>query len=163
MRIELDAKRPPVDAPIRPVRPDDEAELRRFHEVLAIGFAGTLGHVPEYDAWRANLRDPTWDEWFVATAADGSIAGVLQSSDQSAGNDEGWIKNLAVLPEHRGTGLGRALLLTALRKYAEKGRRYAGLGVDLANPTGAYRLYASIGMAPVYEADVYELTLRPHP
>ena len=156
MRIKLDGNRPPVDAPIRPLRVGDEEELRRFHEVLEVGFAHTPGHVPEFSAWRDTLRDSTWDEWFVATGGDGSIVGVLQSSDQSVGNDEGWIKNLAVLPEHRGTGLGRALLLTALSKYTEKNRKWAGLGVDLANPTGAYRLYASVGMTPVYEADVYE-------
>ena len=163
MRMQLGEQRPPDGAPIRPVRPDDEDELRRFHEVLATGFVHTAGHVPDYDTWRAGLRDETWDEWFVATAVDGSIVGVLQSSDQSAGNDEGWIKNVAVVPEHRGTGLGRALLLTALRTYTEKGRRSAGLGVDLSNPTGAYRLYASVGLTPVYEADVYERPVRPRP
>lgn len=163
MRIELAQHRPPDGAPIRPLRADDEEELRRFHAVLAVGFAHTPGHVPEYAAWRATLRDSTWDEWFVATGGDGSIVGVLQSSDQSIGNDEGWIKNLAVLPEHRGTGLGRALLLTALTRYTEKGRKAAGLGVDLSNPTGAYRLYTSIGMAPVYEADVYERAVTPLP
>jgi mycothiol synthase len=163
MRIKLDEPRPPVDAPIRLLRPDDEAELRRFHEVLTTGFAHTPGHVPDYPAWRAGLGEPTWDEWFVATGGDGSIVGVLQSSDQSAGNDEGWIKNVAVTPAHRGSGLGRALLLTALRRYTEKGRKWAGLGVDLSNPTGAYRLYTSIGMRPVYEADVYERVVRPHP
>lgn len=163
MRIRLDGSRPPVDAPIRPLRPDDEAELRRFHEVLAVGFAHTPGHVPEYASWRAGLGEPTWDEWFVAVGGDGSIVGTLQSSDQSVGNDEGWIKNVAVLPDYRGTGLGRALLLTALTRYEEKRRKWAGLGVDLSNPTGAYRLYTSIGMSPVYEADVYERNATPRP
>jgi hypothetical protein len=26
----------------------------------------------------------------------------------------------------------------------------------MTNPTGAYRLYESVGMSPVYESDVYE-------
>jgi mycothiol synthase len=161
MRIKLDDPQPPAGAPIRPLRNEDEEEMRRFHEVMVVGFEHTPGHVPGYEAWRASLRDETWDEWFVATAGDGSIVGVLQSSNQSVGNDEGWIKNLAVLPEHRGSGLARALLLTALTKYTEKGRTWAGLGVDLSNPTGAYRLYTAIGMAPVYEADVYERAVTP--
>lgn len=44
---------------------------------------------------------------------------------------------------------------------AGKGRRWAGLGVDLSNQTGAYRLYRSVGMAPTFEVDVYERLVRP--
>jgi hypothetical protein len=40
--------------------------------------------------------------------------------------------------------------------YAGKGRKLAGLGVDLTNPTEAYRLYASVGLSAAYEADIYE-------
>ncbi len=160
MRVALGRDQSPGDPRIRPLRPDDEQEMRRFHEVLAIGFDHTPGHVPEYGTWRETLRDEHWDEWFVGTDEAGVIVAVLQSSDQSLGNNEGWIKNLAVLPEQRGTGLGQALLRTALAGYAAKGRQWAGLGVDLSNPTGAYRLYTSIGMTPLYEADVYERRIR---
>jgi mycothiol synthase len=51
-------------------------------------------------------------------------------------------------------------LATAFATYAAKGRWAAGLGVDLTNPTGAYRLYESVGMRPVYEADMCERTVR---
>jgi ribosomal protein S18 acetylase RimI-like enzyme len=153
-------ERPPEGGPVRPLRADDDRELRRFHEVLSVGFADTPENLPaDYALWRATLSDTTWDEWFVATER-GRIVGALQSSDQGAENSEGWVKNLAVLPGHRRGGLGRALLAAAFARYAAKGRRFAGLGVDLSNPTGAYRLYTSMGMSPVFEADVYE---RPVP
>jgi mycothiol synthase len=160
MRVALDRNRSPGDARIRPVRSDDRKEMRRFHEVLAIGFDHTPGHVPGYETWRDTLRDDHWDEWLVGTGEAGAIVGVLQSSDQSLANNEGWVKNVAVVPEQRGAGLGKALLRTALAVYAAKGRRWAGLGVDVSNPTGAYRLYTAIGMTPVYEADVYERQIR---
>ena len=73
--------------------------------------------------------------------------------------DEGWVKYLAVRRDSRGRGLGGLLLRAAFHTYAAKGRKAAGLGVDMTNPTGAYRLYESVGMYPVYEADIYERTI----
>jgi mycothiol synthase len=173
MRRELAADEPapalPPGVVIRPVRPDDEPELRAFHEVLDVAFRDTPDYqASTYEQFRqrlAALPGIEWDEWFVAeilpasaphASAEGAgqIAAILQSDgDEPA---EGWVKNLAVRADHRGRGLGRLLLLTAFHTYAGKGRRAAGLGVDMTNPTGAYRLYESVGMYPVYESDVYE-------
>jgi ribosomal protein S18 acetylase RimI-like enzyme len=136
--------------------------MRAFHEVLDVAFRDTPDYLPStYESFRerlAALPSIEWDEWFVAEV-DGRIGAILQSSGALADTDEGWVKNLAVRRELRGRGLGRLLLLTAFRTYAAKGRHAAGLGVDLTNPTGAYRLYESVGMRPVYESDVYERTV----
>ncbi|MEV0132007.1 GNAT family N-acetyltransferase [Dactylosporangium sp. NPDC050688] len=152
-------ERAPSGFDIRPVR---QEELPRFHEVLESAFADTPDFQPTpYDAWReavAGLPSISWDEWFVALV-DGEIVGVLQSADQAVERGEGWIKNLAVLRAHRKSGIGGALLRTAFAAYAAKGRAGAGLGVDLTNPTGAYHLYAGVGMTVVFAADVYERTL----
>jgi mycothiol synthase len=151
------------DVEIRPVCFEDEDELRVFHQVIESAFGDLTEHRPTgYDDWRAAIEQQpsvSRDEWFVALV-DGTIVGALQSSDQRVEHDEGWIKNLAVLREHRKSGIGAALLATAFASYAAKGRRYAGLGVDLTNPTGAYRLYAAVGMTPTFEADVYERVVR---
>jgi len=163
MRRALDAAEPapvpPAGVTVRPVRPDDEAELRAFHEVLDVAFRDTPDYQPSsYEAYRARiavLPGIDWDEWFVARV-DGVVAAILQSSTQTAEENEGWVKYLAVRREYRGRGLGRLLLGAAFHTYAGKGRRAAGLGVDLTNPTGAYRLYESVGMTAVYEADIYE-------
>jgi GNAT superfamily N-acetyltransferase len=153
---------PPTGVSIRPVRPDDEGEMRAFHEVLDVAFRDTPDYEPStYEAYRdrlAALPSIDWDEWFVAEV-DGRPAGILQSSAQVAEADEGWVKYLAVRREFRGRGLGRLLLLTAFQTYAAKGRRAVGLGVDLTNPTGAYPLYESVGMRAVYESDAYERTI----
>lgn len=166
MRIELTgAQRPPVVADgvtVRPVDPDSDADLREFHRIEDTAFQDTPDHQPSsYDQFQARLAalpGIDWDEWFVAEVG-GRPAAVLQSARQVSEQNEGWVKYLAVAKEHRGRGLGRILLQTAFAAYASKGRIAAGLGVDLTNPTGAYRLYESVGMRPVYEADVYERTV----
>jgi ribosomal protein S18 acetylase RimI-like enzyme len=65
-----------------------------------------------------------------------------------------------VLRPFRRRGIGEALLRRAFAAYAGKGRARAGLGVDLANPTRAARLYRAVGMRPLYEADIYQRTLQ---
>jgi mycothiol synthase len=149
MTVPLTGREEPA-AGVRPVRPD---ELPRFHEVLQAAFVDTPDFQPvPYDDWRGSLPSITWDEWLVSDIS-GQIVGVLQSADREG---EGWVRNLAVLREHRRHGIGEALLRTAFAVYAAKGLSKAGLGVDLTNPTGAYSLYSGAGMTVAFAADVYE-------
>jgi mycothiol synthase len=170
MRRDLDDRpprpEPPAGVVVRPVRPEDDAEMRAFHEVLDVAFRDTPDYqASTYEQFRQRVSArPTveWDEWLVAEV-DGRVGAILESSNQAADQDEGWVKHLAVRRELRGRGLGRLLLLTAFHRYADKGRRAAGLGVDLTNPTGAYRLYESVGMHPIYECDIYERVIPASP
>ncbi|MDG4787248.1 GNAT family N-acetyltransferase [Micromonospora sp. WMMD1102] len=150
---------PPPGVRIRPVRPDDEAELRTFHRILDTAFRDTPDYQPaSCQQWWEQVRalpSVAWDEWFVAEC-DGEAVGILQSADQTLDQNEGWVKQLAVLREHRRRGVGGALLAYAFARYAAKGREYAGLGVDLSNPIGPVRLYESVGMTPLYEGLVFE-------
>ncbi|MBM0228065.1 MULTISPECIES: GNAT family N-acetyltransferase [Micromonospora] len=152
---------PPAGVTVRPVRPDDEAELRTFHRIYDTAFRDSPDYEPRsYHVWRASLGDATdWDEWFVAEV-DGEPAGVLQSSPQGVDQNEGFVKNLAVLPEHRRRGVGAALLQHAFARYAAKGRATAGLGVDLANPTAPLSLYRSVGLREVRAVDMYQLEVK---
>ncbi|GHJ50305.1 hypothetical protein Cs7R123_76470 [Catellatospora sp. TT07R-123] len=161
MRIDLPA--PAADpVPGVVVRPVAEADLPEFFAVFDAAFRDTPDHQPgTYQRWHERYVDGhrvRWDEWFVAEA-DGRIAGVLQSAEQGEDGDEGWVKHLAVRREHRRRGVGRALLAVAFARYLANGRAQAGLGVDLANPTEAIRLYTGVGMEPVYRANVYERAL----
>jgi GNAT superfamily N-acetyltransferase len=144
------------------VRPADLPTLRACYELQATAFAET-DHPENRDftawlAWLDTWSSVPWDEWRLARVG-GEPAGVLVSSDQQLEHGEGWVSRLAVARRHRGRGLGRLLLRTAFAQYAAKGRASAGLGVDVTNPTGAYALYQSVGMTPVYEADVYDLVV----
>lgn len=155
---------PRVDAPgvvVRPLRPDYEADLAAFHRVIDTAFRDSGEYEPEdYAHWRARVAamvGVSWDEWLVAEV-DGAVVGILQSAPPSDPG-EGWVRNLAVLAEARGRGVAKALLARAFAIYAAKGRTSAGLGVDLTNPTRAYRLYAAVGMIPAYEALALERAL----
>ncbi|MFF5051892.1 GNAT family N-acetyltransferase [Micromonospora sp. NPDC000663] len=147
----------PPGVRVRPVRPDDEADLREFHRIHESAFADTPDHEPlPYDRWRARIGDLTaWDEWLVAEV-DGVPAGALQSSDQALDQQEGWVKKLSVLSAYRRRGVGAALLRRAFARYAAKGRRSAGLGVDLTNPTAPLSLYESVGLRETLWTDMYE-------
>ena len=155
---------PPEPAPgvtVRPVRADDEAEMRRFHATIEEAFRDSDHHATDYPTWRARLAAESslaFDEWFVGEAG-GEWAGVLQSSDSGAEDNAGWVRALAVLRPYRRRGVGEALLRRAFAVYAGKGRVEAGLGVDLANPTRAARLYRAVGMRPLYEANIYQRTV----
>ncbi|WP_232533851.1 GNAT family N-acetyltransferase [Plantactinospora sp. KBS50] len=155
---------PPAGVSIRAVDPADEDDLRLVHSILETAFRDAPDHQPAtYQRWRAEiaaLPSVAWDEWFVAEV-DGVPAGALQSADQAVEQGEGWVKRLAVLREHRRRGVGAALLRRAFAAYAGKGRTYAGLGVDLSNPTEAARLYRSVGMTAEMEADIYARTVEP--
>lgn len=150
---------PPPGVTVRPVRPDDDADLRNFHRIHDTAFRDTPDHEPTgFDQWYAEAtgrRDVAWDEWFVAEV-DGVPAGVLRSSDQALEQDMGFVKHLAVLSGHRRRGVGTALLHHAFARYAAKGRGYAGLGVDLSNPTEAVHLYRSVGLSEVHSVQMYE-------
>ena len=148
---------PPAGVVVRPVRGNDEDDLRALHAVIEEAFRDTDHHAVGYETWRAQVdNEPTlsFDEWFVAQV-DGRVVGSLQSSDSGVEENEGWVKRLAVLRAYRKRGLGEALLRRAFAVYAAKGRTHAGLGVDLENPTKAVRLYLAVGMTPLYRANIY--------
>ena len=156
---------PPAPAPgvtVRPVDHTDEAEMRRFHATVEEAFRDTDHHATDYPTFRAQVAGETsvaWDEWLVGEV-DGAWAGVLRSSDVGLEDNSGWVKALAVLRPYRRRGVGEALLRHAFAVYAAKGRAEAGLGVDMANPTSAARLYRAVGMHARYEANIYQRAVR---
>jgi mycothiol synthase len=162
MRMPLDdvprtPPEPPAGVSVRPVRGDDEDDLRALHAVIQEAFRDTDHSSVDYPTWRGQVaKEPSvsFDEWFVAEV-DGRVVGSLQSSDSGIEDNEGWVKRLAVLRPYRKRGVGEALLRRAFSVYAAKGRAHAGLGVDLQNPTEAVRLYLAVGMTSMYRANVY--------
>ncbi|TDC81743.1 GNAT family N-acetyltransferase [Micromonospora sp. KC606] len=152
---------PPPGVTVRPLRADDEADLRLFHRIYDTAFRDTLDYEPlGFDSWREALPSygKVWDEWFLAEV-DGVPAGALQSSDQDLEQDTGWVRTLSVLPAYRRRGVGSALLWRAFTVYAAKGRAAAGLGVDLTNPTSPATLYRSVGLREERWIDMYERSI----
>ncbi len=86
----------------------------------------------------------------IAVADDGTFAAfckcmVVPEQNQRTGRNEGWISLLGTRRGYRNIGLGRAMLLAGLHRLQVDGCDRALLGVDAASPTGANRLYESVG------------------
>jgi ribosomal protein S18 acetylase RimI-like enzyme len=146
----------PSDAAIRVIDEADAADLRAMYDVLETAFAEHFGAAPAaYDEWirsrsSSGLSDRTL--WWLATV-DGEPAAALIGRRMG---DLGWIEEVGTLPAYRGRGLARALLLMAFEEFRRLGFAEVGLGVDATNPTGAVRLYESIGMRQSRTMPVYE-------
>ena len=82
--------------------------------------------------------------WLIACATE--CCGTIQCS--SFMPRVGTIQNVGVVPEHRGKGLGRALLLQALHSFRQLGFHRAALEVTAENEP-AVRLYESLGFRTV--------------
>ncbi|HEU4492039.1 MAG TPA: GNAT family N-acetyltransferase [Jiangellales bacterium] len=163
MRADLEPGRPAPTPPpgvvARPFDPDSEQDWRDFHAVYIAAFADHWNFEPmSLDAFRARAahdENPAFARWTIADV-DGRPGGVCEASGHLyATENAGWVRNLAVLREHRGRGVGRFLLELALAGFAADGRTWAGLGVDTENATGALRLYEGAGMRAVFQIDVW--------
>lgn len=79
--------------------------------------------------------------------------------NERSGRKEGWIELLGTTRAWRGKGLGKSLLLHGLRSLREDGRDTALLGVDSTSPTGANRLYESVGFRVRHRDLIYRTPL----
>lgn len=160
MSIDLD------DGVSQPVWPDGvrlrtfrDGDARAFYEAGNEAFADTWEPIePPFEEWSHWVLDtPSFDPdlWFLAE--DGAeVAGFAICKVHPGDAELGWIQILGVRKPWRGRGVGRGLLLTAFRAFRARGLLPAGLGVDAENPTGATRLYESVGMRAVDRFELYE-------
>lgn len=96
----------------------------------------------------------------AAVAPDGTLAGFAWCSihtqeNARTGRRDGWIGLLGTRRGHRRIGLGRALLLAGLERIRAAGMETAWLGVDAESPTGATRLYESVGFEVAYSRSLH--------
>ena len=93
------------------------------------------------------------NEFYVAQVGnDDRIAGYVWfgvSQRPFSDTQIGWIYDILVLPEHRGRGVGEALLKHALKVSKEKGFAQTGLMVNAKNKA-AWSLYEKLGFQTEY-------------
>jgi mycothiol synthase len=125
---------------------------------------------PRKDDWLHWLSGEDFDPSLFLLAFDESqdVAGicwnaVYKEMNQRTGRDEGWIDLLGVLRPYRRKGLGRALLLESMRLLRDRGMKELALGVDADSPTGATRLYESVGFRVRKTQVAYRKVLRGKP
>jgi mycothiol synthase len=138
----------------------NEADARAFHDALDEAFRDHWEHHSRpFDEWweqkrQASDYDPT--TWFLVRDGDEIAAVVRNDPDRNGGAEIG---ALGVRRPWRGKGLGRALLLRSFAEFHRRGTTRIGLGVDAANPTGATKLYESVGMHVEAEYVLYQREL----
>jgi mycothiol synthase len=154
------------DEPMVPELPSIElramcpGEERAFHQTFERAFAGHWGHVPQsFEEWWPRLERGSGGDltYLFVAERDGELVGETSGTTRRFGM--GWIRSLGVVPEARGLGIGRALLLRSFAEFWANGERRVGLGVDAGNETGATRLYESVGMRTSFGAITYEKDL----
>ena len=134
----------PVDATVRRVERSDLLAVMRIEQIC-------FSDPWPYDAFERFVDEPT----FLVAERGGTVAGfVIADVTPNHGRDIGHIKDLAVRPDARGEGIGRALLRSALA-------RLRGIGVAVVrlevreNNEAARALYADEGFKPIRRVSRY--------
>jgi mycothiol synthase len=144
---------PPDGVTIRPYREGDGPAL---HRVLESAFEDHFGFEPmAYGVWEeGNLRAPSTELSliFLAERAGEPVAALIAGFVE----DESWVVELGVQRDHRGLGIGRALLRRVFAELVTRGRTSVKLSVDGENESGATRLYEREGMKRGRSWQVYE-------
>lgn len=146
MWLDLEAEPPPPSLPpdvsVR-VYGDDDA--RALHAFLELAYAQNNERIEPFEEWLhfMTAHDEFGHAWWHLAESDGRLAGCALT--WAPYERRGWVKDLAVHPDHRRRGLGEALLHHAARAYRAAGVERLGLKVDSDNPHRAARLYERVG------------------
>lgn len=130
--IEIKNSFAPSSIRIRKFRPSD---LSRVYEIECRSFKD-----PYHILFLLNLYE-LYPSTFLVAEVDGIVAGYIISRIV---NNSGHILAVAVAPEYRKRGLGRALTEVTLKEFEEFGLESAWLEVRLSNSAAIY-LYKSLG------------------
>jgi mycothiol synthase len=149
---------------------DSEGARAAFND----SFSDHWDHHPigqaDWEHWMSqDLMRPDLSLLADVESSPGTIAGfclisIIEADNKRRGVCEGWIDLLGTTRDWRRVGLGRALILHGLHSLKNAGMETALLGVDSTSPTGAQRLYESVGFRTrvrefAYEAQLGEVTV----
>jgi mycothiol synthase len=145
MALELDSQPPEPVVPDGVVldgfRPDD---AQAFHAAIEEAFQDHWDwHGTPFDEWWKKRSAEDQSLWFVIRDG-GEIAAAVRNQDGIHGG--GYVGIIGVRRAWRGLGLGKALLYRTFGEFWRRGVTRVTLGVDAESPTGATKLYESVGM-----------------
>lgn len=140
-------------------------------EAKNIAFADHWGSTPTSEKhWAQQVRGPGArpDLSFVALDHDDRVVAHclnkrFEADDSVTGRSDGWIENLGTLPAWRGRGIASALVGRSLHAFAAAGLSHASIGVDADSPTGASRLYRSLGFELQHRSVTHQLEVHGRP
>jgi mycothiol synthase len=99
-----------------------------------------------------------WDGDQVAGVVRGGIG---EEGNRRDGVEIGWLATVSVRRPWRRRGLARALMAASFPLLRARGMTESRLGVDSENPSGALRVYESVGFEPIGRQTVYRKRLGP--
>ncbi|MDQ2683789.1 MAG: GNAT family N-acetyltransferase [Chloroflexota bacterium] len=99
----------------------------------------------------------------VLVGPDGTIVGVGRNSIETLddGTQRAWVNSVAIVPEHRGKGLGKALLARSINALYGEGFTHVRLTADSDNASGALQLYESAGFRIDTRMTVFVRSIEP--
>jgi len=120
----------------------EDSQYSYHNALLAMADDVPAGAIVGYDGGLLNrLRDKTLSVIHKYNPR-------LTVVDEETENGEFYLDSIGILPEFRGCGIGRKLLLAMRDKAFSSGHKCVGLLVDYENPQ-AEKLYASLGFKRV--------------
>ncbi len=156
----------PEGVEVRPVRPVD---VRAVWELTREAMRDESDYSEEdYDEahFEAYLRLPTYDPnlWTVAWAGDRPV-GVVRpyindDENRQYSRKRGHTESIAVARGWRKKGIASALLERSLRTLRDCGMTSATMDVDAHNPSGALRVYKSLGFEMAKSFTLYQKPLK---
>jgi mycothiol synthase len=126
------------------VRAYRDGEQEAVYRMIEDAFAEWPDRDPTaYPDWAAGvLARPGFEPWHLLVAVHGDD--IVGACHLIMSGDGGWVNQIAVRREHRGRGLGQALLRAAFTAAADRGAQRFELNTD--SRTGALGLYRHVGM-----------------
>lgn len=145
---------------VRSVKEQDE---RKVWDASVEAFRDHWGFSPpteqDYTSYKSSKY---WqpDLWQVAWDGDEVVSSVMNYIDddhnQKFSRKRGWTETISTRREWRRRGIAKALIVHSMHMHKEKGMTEVALGVDTQNPSGALKLYESLG----YIKDKTHMTYR---
>jgi mycothiol synthase len=154
----------PEGLEVRPARPE---HYRAIWEASAEAFqdhwGATVYDEKDYERWVADFRQEP-HLWMVAWDGEQVAGSVLNfiNHDYNArtGRKLGYTEGISVRRPWRKKGLAHALIARSMRMFKDMGMTQTALGVDTENPSGALRIYESMGYKVVSQSTTYRKSLR---
>lgn len=153
----------PAGIAIRPARPEHyravweaSVEALRDHWGATESAEGDFAHFLQHPMTQPELWVVAWDGEEVA----GSILNFINhAANTRSGRRLGYTEGISVRRPWRRRGLARAMLARSMALHKAHGMTQAALGVDTENPSGALRLYESMGYVVQGRETVYRKPL----
>ncbi|MDN5852102.1 MAG: GNAT family N-acetyltransferase [Actinomycetia bacterium] len=151
---------------VEPFSPSLDERVRVAHNDAFLDHWGSNPH--DEEAWRTGVLedDALRREHSFAivdtNAPDEPVVAYVVNAEfeidwEPQGFTDGYTDMIGVRRAWRGCGLARHLLALSAKSFADAGREYATLDADAENPSGAVKLYESLGYETTHRAAYYSV------